>query len=259
MHPGAQFGNDVEIGPYAVVDGNVVVGDHCQIGPHTYLTGHTTLGRGNMVHSGAVIGDAPQDLKYRNEPTQLIIGDDNVFREHVTVHRSAKLEHPTTIGSHCLLMAGSHVGHNSQLGDHVIMANGSMLGGHVTIEDRVFISGSCLVHQFVSVGTLAMMQGGTAISVDLPPFCVASGVNELRGLNTIGLRRAGITSQERLELRRIYHALFRRQGALSEAFAKLELKPLGKPAKHLVEFVRSSKRGICSSIRARATRNAEAE
>ncbi|MBI1177763.1 acyl-ACP--UDP-N-acetylglucosamine O-acyltransferase [bacterium] len=259
VNSGAQIGKGVEIGPYAVIDGNVVIGDNCQIGPHTYLTGHTTIGHGNKFHSGAVIGDAPQDLKYRDEPTQLVVGDGNVFREHVTVHRSAKIDQPTRIGSHCLLMAGSHVAHNCELGDHVIMANGAMLGGHVTINDRVFISGSCLVHQFVRIGTLALMQGGAAISLDLPPFCVVSGANRLSGLNTIGLRRAGLTSEQRLELRRIYHALFRRQGMLQAALAELDPEVLGEPAKLLVEFVRTSKRGICSPNRARMSKDSNSD
>lgn len=255
----AQIGKGVEIGPFSVVDGDVVIGDHCRIGPHVHLTGHTTIGSGNKFHTGAVIGDAPQDLKYRDEPTQLIIGDDNIFREHVTVHRSAKMDQATKIGSHCLLMAGSHVAHNCQLGDHVIMANGSMLGGHVTIDDRVFISGSCLVHQFVRIGTLALMRGGAAISLDLPPFCVGSGANELSGLNTIGLRRAGISSEQRLELRRIYHTLFRRRGVLQAALAELDPDALGEPAKGLVDFVRTSKRGICSPNRGRVSKNSDSD
>jgi UDP-N-acetylglucosamine acyltransferase len=247
VHAGARLGQGVEVGPFAVIDENVVVGDGCRLGPGVYLTGHTTIGRENQIHAGAVLGDAPQDLKYRNEPTRLIIGDRNVFREHVTVHRSAKLEEATEIGSHCLLMAGSHVGHNCRLGDHVILANGALLGGHVRVGDRVFISGNCLVHQFVIIGTLAMMQGGAAISQDLPPFCVAAGVNELCGLNTIGLRRAGISSEERLELRRVYQALFRRPGRLRDAISCLNGSSLAEPARRLLEFVSTSKRGVCSA------------
>jgi UDP-N-acetylglucosamine acyltransferase len=245
VHAGARLGQGVEVGPFVVIDENVVVGDGCRLGPGVYLTGHTTIGRENQIHAGAVLGDAPQDLKYRHEPTRLIIGDRNVFREHVTVHRSAKLEEATEIGSHCLLMAGSHVGHNCRLGDHVILANGALLGGHVRVEDRVFISGNCLVHQFVTIGTLAMMQGGAAISLDLPPFCMAAGVNELCGLNTIGLRRAGISSDQRLELRRLYHALFRRRGRLRDAISSLAGSRLAEPARRLLEFASASKRGVC--------------
>jgi UDP-N-acetylglucosamine acyltransferase len=247
VHAGARLGQGVEVGPFVVIDENVIVGDGCRLGPGVYLTGHTMIGRENQIHAGTVLGDAPQDLKYRNEPTRLIIGDRNVFREHVTVHRSAKLEEATEIGSHCLLMAGSHVGHNCQLGDHVILANGALLGGHVRVGDRVFISGNCLVHQFVTIGMLAMMQGGAGISQDLPPYCVAAGVNELCGLNTVGLRRAGISSEQRLQLRRVYQALFRRPGRLRDAVAGLDAGSLGEPARRLLEFVSASKRGVCSA------------
>lgn len=248
---GASLGEEVEIGPFAVIDSNVILGDRCRVGPHVHLTGHTTLGRGNRIHAGAVIGDAPQDLKYDNAPTRLIIGDDNVFREHVTVHRSTKPDQVTEIGNSCLFMAGSHVAHNCRIGNHVIMANGALLGGHVTIHDRVFLSGSCLVHQFVTIGTLAMMRGGAAISMDLPPYCVAAGDNQMCGLNIVGLRRAGFTNDQRLQLRRIYQTLFRRESRLKDAIAGLESETLSEPARLLVNFVKTSKRGICPQGRGR--------
>ena len=161
--PTARLAADVQVGPYAVIDAQVTLGPGCVVGPHTHLTGHTTIGARNRFHAGCVIGDAPQDLKYKDEPTRLRIGDGNVFREHVTVHRSNKLAEDTVIGSNCLFMANCHIGHNSNVGNHVIIANGALLGGHVTVEDRAFISGNCLLHQFVRVGTLAMMQGGSGI------------------------------------------------------------------------------------------------
>src|SRR5919108_6171725 len=191
IHPAAHLDPTVSIGPYAVIDENVVVGPGCRIGPHVHLTGRTTIGANNWFHSGCVIGDAPQDLKYRGEPTRLRIGDDNVFREHVTVHRSTNEAEETKVGARNYLMALSHVGHNVQVGDQVIIANGAMLGGHSVVQDRAFISGNCLVHQWVRVGTLALMQGGSAISKDLPPYTVARGDNAICGLNIIGLRRAG--------------------------------------------------------------------
>jgi UDP-N-acetylglucosamine acyltransferase len=245
VHAGAELGRDVVIGPFAVVDQHVVVGDGCQIGPHVYLTGHTVIGRRNRFHAGAVIGDAPQDLKYRDEPTQLIIGDENVFREHVTVHRSTKLGELTELGSQGLFMAGCHVGHNCRIGNQVILANGALLGGHVTVHDRAYVSTYCLVHQFVTIGTLAMMQGGAAVSLDLPPFCIATGQNRICGLNTVGLRRAGITSEERLELRRLYLTLFRRRRPLKAAIASIAAEPLSAPGRRLVDFVNGSKRGVC--------------
>lgn len=257
VHADAQLGRDVEIGPFVVIDQDVVLGDGCRVGPHVYLTGQTVIGRRNRFHAGAVIGDAPQDLKYRNEPTQLIIGDDNVFREHVTVHRSTKPGDTTEIGSHGLFMAGTHVGHNCRIGNHVILANGALLGGHVTVHDRAFISTYCLVHQFVTIGTLAMMQGSAGVSLDLPPFCIATGHNHICGLNTVGLRRAGIASEQRLELRRLYLTLFRRRQPMKAAIASIESEPLSAPGRLLVDFVKGSKRGVCPHGRRRSAAEME--
>ena len=194
IHPKAKLDSTVRVGPYAIIDEGVEIGPDCVIGPQVYLTGLTTIGAHNRFYAGCVIGEAPQDLKYNGEPTRLRIGDSNVFREHVTVHRSNKAAEDTVIGSHNFLMANSHVAHNCRLGDQVILANGVLLAGHVTLDDRAFISGNCVVHQFVRVGTLALMQGGSAISKDLPPYTVARGDNGICGLNTVGLRRAGLTT-----------------------------------------------------------------
>ena len=174
------------------------------------------------------------------------IGDNNVFREHVTVHRSTRMGEDTSIGSDNFLMANSHVGHNVRLGNHVILANGALLGGHVSVEDRAFISGNCLVHQFTRVGTLALMQGGSAISKDLPPFTIARGQNGVCGLNTVGLRRAGFTAPERLELKRLYHSLFRRRGKMRTAIEDAMKEFQTGPARMLLEFVAASKRGVCA-------------
>ena len=244
IHPKAKLDGTVSVGPYAVVDEHVQAGPHCVIGPHVYLTGRLTIGSHNVFHAGCVIGDAPQDLKYKGEPTGLRIGDHNVFREHATAHRSAREGQETEIGSHNFLMANSHVGHNCVVGDHVIIANGALMGGHATAGDRAFISGNCLVHQFVRVGTLALMQGGSAISKDLPPYTVARGDNGICGLNVIGLRRAGLTPDERLELKKLYRLLFRSGKNLKTALA--EARQFTSPAaKILLEFVATAKRGIC--------------
>jgi UDP-N-acetylglucosamine acyltransferase len=185
-------------------------------------------------------------LKYHGEPTRLRIGDRNIFREHVTVHRSNTDAEDTRIGSHNFFMAHCHVGHNARVADHVIIANGALLGGHVTVEDWAFVSGNCLVHQFVRVGTLALMQGGAAISKDLPPYCVARGDNGICGLNAVGLRRAGFKAGERLELKRLYHLLFRSGQKLSAATAAARKEFTSDVARALLDFVISSRRGICS-------------
>jgi UDP-N-acetylglucosamine acyltransferase len=246
IHQKAKLDATVSVGPYAVIDAGVELGADCIVWPHVYLTGETKIGSHNKFHAGCVIGDAPQDLKYKNESTRVRIGDHNVFREHVTVHRATKTDGETVIGSHNFLMANCHVGHNSHLGDHVIIANGALLGGHATVQDSAFISGNCLVHQFVRVGTLAIMQGGSAISKDLPPFTIARGDNGICGLNAVGLQRAGFTAEQRLELRKLYHALFRSGKSLRMAIAKAQENFRSPTAKILLDFVADTKRGLCS-------------
>jgi UDP-N-acetylglucosamine acyltransferase len=238
------------VGPYTVIDEGVEVGPECVIGPHVYLTGLTAIGAQNRFYAGCVIGEAPQDLKYTGEPTRLRIGDHNVFREHVTVHRSNKSAEETVIGSRNFLMAHSHVAHNCRLGDEVILANGVLLAGHVTLHDGAFLSGNCLVHQFVRVGTLALMQGGSAISVDLPPYTVACGGNTLCGLNTVGLRRAGLAPAARLELKQLYHALFRGGRNLRAAAAAARKQFSSAPARTMLDFIAASTRGVCSDVSA---------
>jgi UDP-N-acetylglucosamine acyltransferase len=256
IHPKARVDATVEVGPYAVIDAGVTVGPGCTLGPHAYLTGVTEIGARNQFHSGCVIGGAPQDLKYKGEPTRLRIGDENVFREHVTVNRATEMGGETVVGSNNLLMAGVHVAHNCVLGNRIIMANGAILAGHVVVGDRAVISGSCLVHQFVRIGTLSMMQGGTAVSQDLPPYTVAHSVNKLCGLNIIGLRRAGISAEDRLELKKAYRTLFREGRHLKEAVAAGLAEFKGAPARTLLEFVTGSERGICSGTH-RAARDDE--
>src|SRR5271170_6813144 len=144
VHPGAKVDATATIGPYAIIDEGVELGAHCVVGPYVYLTGLTTAGSHNKFHAGCVIGDAPQDLKYKGEPTRTRIGDKNVFREHVTVHRSTTSDGETIVGSNNFFMASSHVGHNCTVGDHVILANGALLGGHAVVQDSAFLSGHCL-------------------------------------------------------------------------------------------------------------------
>lgn len=235
----------MRVGPYAVIDAEVELGPGCVVGPHVYITGWTRIGSGNKFFPGAVIGEAPQDLKYKGVRSGLVVGNDNVFREHVTVHRSASADETTVVGSNNLLMASCHVAHDCRLGDRIIVANGALLGGHVLVEDRALVSGNCLVHQFVRVGTLAMMQGGSAISKDLPPYTMARGDNGLSGLNSVGMRRAGMSAEDRLEVKRLYQALFRGGLNLRDALAAARDKFTGAPAKGMIEFIAASKRGIC--------------
>ncbi len=253
VHPGAKLDSTVEVGPYVVIEAGVEIGPGCWIGPHAHFLGQTVIGASNRFFTGCVIGEAPQDLKYDGAPTRLRIGSHNVFREHVTVHRSASTHGETVVGDHNFLMANSHVAHDCAVGNHVIVANGALLGGHVSVADRALISGNCLVHQFVRVGTLALMQGGSAISKDLPPFTVARGDNGICGLNTVGLRRAGISAADRLELKRLYHLLFRLPGLRQAALEQARQQFASAPCRALIEFVTSSKRGLCSDTSRSAT------
>ncbi|HUE36714.1 MAG TPA: acyl-ACP--UDP-N-acetylglucosamine O-acyltransferase [Candidatus Acidoferrum sp.] len=250
IHPKSKLDLTVRVGPFAVIDEGVELGPNCVVGPYVYLTGLAKIGTGNVFHAGCVIGDAPQDLKYKNEPTRLRIGDNNVFREQVTVHRSSKTAEDTVIGSRNFLMQHSHVAHNCIIGDDTIIAGGALLAGHVAVHDKAFISGNCLVHQFCRVGTLAMMQGGSAISKDLPPFCIASNArsNVICGLNAVGLRRAGLSPEQRLELKKVYGLLFRSGKNLRAALADAKKKFTSAPAKMLLDFVAGAKRGVCADI-----------
>ena len=248
IHPQAKLDATVQVGPFAVIDAGVELGANCIVGPHVYLTGETKIGANNRFHAGCVIGDAPQDLKYKGELTRLRIGDNNVFREHVTIHCSNKPDTETIVGSHNFFMANSHVAHNCVVGDHAILANGTLLAGHAEVGDSAFISGNCLVHQFARVGTLALMQGGAAISQDLPPFTIAQRENEICGLNVIGLRRAGFTAEQRLELKRLYHLLFRGGKNLRAALAAAQTEFSSAPAKTLLDFLAGAKRGVCADV-----------
>jgi len=249
IHPKAKIDSTVSIGPYSVIDEGVQIGAECVVGPHVYITGVTTIGTHNRFHAGCVIGDAPQDLKYDGTPTRLRIGDHNTFREHMTVHRSTHVDGETIIGSHNFLMHQSHVAHNCVIGNHVILASGALLAGHVEVQDRAFLSGHCLVHQFTRVGTLAMMQGKSGVGLDLPPFTIAYGDNAICGLNIIGLRRAGYTAEQRLELKRLYHALFRSGQNLQAAIAAAREQFRLGPSVVMLDFVASAKRGVVTDRR----------
>jgi UDP-N-acetylglucosamine acyltransferase len=246
IHPQAKLASGVQVGAHAVIDADVELGADCVVGPLVYLTGRTIIGARNKFHSGSVVGNVPQDLKYKGDPTRLQIGDDNTFRESVTVNCSTSLEGVTIIGSNNLFMANAHIAHDCTVGNHVIIANSTALAGHVTIGDRTVLSACVVIHQFLRIGTMVMAQGGAAISQEVPPFTMAhNGLNRLCGLNIVGLRRAGVPANERLELKQVYHALFRSGKNLREAVAEARDKFTTERAKLLLDFVATSKRGVC--------------
>jgi UDP-N-acetylglucosamine acyltransferase len=245
ISPEAELAEDVEVGAYVVIEGRVRIGPGCKLRPHVLLCGPLTMGRGNQVYSGAILGERPQHLKYQDEPTGLEIGDDNIFREHVTIHRGTKQSWTTRIGQHNFFMAGSHVAHDCQIGNRCIFANGALLGGHCTIEDGVYLSGNCAVHQFVRIGRLALLSGVSASTKDIPPFVIQQRIDTVVGINVIGMRRAGMTHGQIDAVRRAYRLLFRQGQVLPSALAQIE-EELGSvdPVAEMVSFIRQSKRGI---------------
>jgi UDP-N-acetylglucosamine acyltransferase len=242
----AEIDSDVEIGPYVVIEGSVKIGRGTRVLAHVYLTGWTQIGENNEIHPGAMLGDAPQDKAYKGEETYLRVGDHNIFREHVQVHRGTAASSSTIIGSQNYLMANSHVGHNCKLGDQNVLANGALLGGHVEVGDNVFISGNCVVHQFVRIGDHALMRGLSGTSRDVPPYAIIDWQHTIRGVNVVGLKRAGFDEQRIREIRAAFRVLFRKGRNLSLAIKEIENQARANTdVSALIEFIKSSKRGVC--------------
>jgi len=241
----AEIDPSAEIGPYAIIDGPAVIGARTRVLAHAVVTGRTLIGADNVIHYGAVLGDTAQDLTSTGQESALRIGDRNVFRENCHIHRGSKPGGETVIGDDNYFMSQSHVAHDCQLSDHIIMASGSLLGGHVEVGDRVFVSGNCVVHQFVRIGRLAFLRGLSRASRDVPPFCMMDETHTLRGVNVVGLRRAGFGADQIRALRGAYRCLFRTRRNLRLAMAELESEPCTPEVAHLLAFIRSSRRGVC--------------
>ena len=247
VSPGAQLGTGVEIGPFAFIASTARIGDGCVLGPHAVVLEHTTLGARCKVHSGAVLGDLPQDLSFKDEPSFVSIGEDCVFREGVTVHRGTKPGTTTRIGNRVFMMANSHAAHNTEVGDQVIMANGALLAGYVVVGERSFLGGGCAVHQFCHIGRLGMVGGGHILTKDLPPFCItpSSGCSLVTGLNVVGLRRAGYTAEQRAQIKLAFTTIYRSGLNTTQARERL-LTETGNPfAAEFAEFLSHAKRGLC--------------
>jgi UDP-N-acetylglucosamine acyltransferase len=199
------------IHPTAVIEDGAVIGEGTEIGPHAAIYRHVTLGPNCRIHAGAIIGDVPQDLAFKNVESYVRIGANCVIREHVTIHRGTKADTSTIVGDDCYLMTNSHVAHNVRLGSRVIVASGALLAGYVEVGDLAFVSGSSVVHQFVRIGRLAMLSGLSGIGKDVPPFCTTRGfeVNRIGGLNVVGMRRAGMAPAQRAEVKRAFKLLYR--------------------------------------------------
>jgi UDP-N-acetylglucosamine acyltransferase len=249
VSPQARLGRDVRIGPLAVVEDGVSLGDGCEVRSHATVRRGTTLGAGNRVFEGVVIGGEPQDLSFEGAETGVLVGDRNVFREGVTVHRSTRPGEATRIGSDCFLMAYVHVAHDNRIGDRVIAANNVALAGHVEIGDRAFLGGMVGVHQFCRIGRLAMIGGASKVVQDCLPFVISDGhPARARGLNVVGLRRAGFTAAQLSALKEGYRLLLRSGLALQEALERMA--GVGDPlVDEMAAFVRGSKRGFAHAHR----------
>lgn len=244
ISPRARIAQGVRIGPYVVIEDDVTIGEGCEINSHAVIKNYTALGRGNQVAEHAVLGGLPQDVKFKGETSSLIIGDNNLIREFVTIHRASGEGEATRIGSRNFLMIGVHIAHNCVIGDDNIFANEVALAGHITVEDQVFLSNNVGAHQFVRVGRNSMVGGKSKIVQDVLPFFTTDGnPARVRGLNSVGLRRAGFSKESRRALKDAYQLLFRRGLSLEEALREME--QLGEEqVLHLIQFIRGSRRGF---------------
>ncbi len=237
IDPTAQIGAEVEIGPYSIIGPNVIVGENCVIQSHVVLEQSVKMGAGNLIGHGTVVGSAPQDANFDPKTKSSVeIGNENVIREHCTIHRGSGEGSRTILGDRNFLLAGAHVGHDAKVGNGVVMANDSLLGGHVRIDDGAFLGGGSMFHQHTRVGRLAMAQGRTTRSV--PPF-VTAVANFAIGINSVGLRRAGLSPTERAEIKRAFKVLYRSGLNTKQALEQAKEMKFELPARELFDFVAS--------------------
>src|SRR3954452_13320845 len=253
IHPTAIVGPDTkiregsEIGPFSIVGPDVTIGRQTIVQSHVVIEGEVAIGRGNFVGHGAIIGVSPQDVSFSPErKTKVEIGDDNIIREYSTIHRGSPDGSTTKIGDKNFLMAGSHIGHNCTIGNDVIIANNCLLAGHVRVDDGAFLGGGSTFHQLMHVGRLVMVQGSSAFGKDLPPFVIAAERNYVFGLNIVGMRRTGLSANDRNEIKEAFKLVYLSGLNTSQAIEKGETMTFGSPGREFLDFVASAKkRGIC--------------
>jgi UDP-N-acetylglucosamine acyltransferase len=246
IHPGARIGPDVSIGDFCVVESDVEIGAGCALEPYVYVKRWTTLGERNQISAGTVLGTDPLDKAFNGARSYLRIGNGNQIREHYTISRGTKPESVTQIGDENYIMTAGHIAHDCKIGNHTVICSCALVAGYVEVEDQAFISGGVVVHQFSKIGRLAMIGGNTRVNSDVPPFFMYSGFNvESKGLNLVGLKRAGYKHSDIAVLKKAYQILYRSGLKLEEALARIETEIPTPETRHLVEFVRRSERGIC--------------
>ena len=246
VHPDARIGPGVVIGDFCVIEQDVEIGAGCVLEPYVYVKRWTALGERNVISSGTVLGTDPLDKAFGGARSYLRIGHDNRIREHYTISRGTEPESVTEVGDHNYIMTSGHIAHNCKIGNGTVICSCALVAGYVEVEDQAFISGGVVVHQYSRIGRLAMIGGNTRVNSDVPPFFLYSGFNvEAKGLNVVGLKRAGYRLSDIAALKKAYRILYRSGLKLEEALARIESQEPTPETLHLVAFVRRSRRGIC--------------
>lgn len=246
IHPDAEIGPQVQVGEFCIVDADVSIGAFTRLEPYVYVKRWTTLGQHNEISAHTVLGTDPLDKNFTGERSYLIVGNQNRIREHYTISRGTQPESTTTIGNGNYIMTSGHIAHNSTVGSNTVIASCALIAGHVDIEDQAFISGGVVIHQYSKIGRLAMIGGNTRVNSDLPPYFLYTDFNvAVKGLNLVGLKRAGFTLAEVQALKQAYKLLYRSGLKLEDALARIEAEVPTEHTLHVVRFVRASKRGIC--------------
>ncbi len=246
VHPDAVIGPCVQIGEFCVIESDTVIGAGCRLEPYVYVKRWTTMGENNEISAGTVLGTDPLDKNFTGERSYLRIGSGNKIREHYTISRGTRPESVTEIGDRNYIMTSGHIAHNCKVGSDVVIASCALLAGYVEVEDQAFISGGVGVHQFSKIGRLAMIGGNTRVNLDVPPFFLYAGLYVTpKGLNLVGLRRAGYKASDLSRLKKAYRFLYRSGLKLEQALEKIAREIPGPETLHLVDFIRRSDRGIC--------------
>jgi len=249
VDPASHLAADVEVGPGAIIESGAVIGKGCRIQAHAVITGHVKMGARNTVGYGAILGADPQDYDFKpGTKSEVLIGDDNIIREYVTIHRGTKEGSVTRVGDNNFLMVGVHLGHNAAIGNRVIIANNCLLAGYVEVQDGAVLGGGSVFHQFLRVGRLCMVRGGERFPKDIPPFVSAYGTSMVAGINAVGLKRAGFSSETRLEIKRAFRLIYHSGLNITQALEESKKTSWGPEAQEFLDFIASAKkRGVCAA------------